>query len=52
MVAAAQKRGLRFSPQRIRSARAELAEDGLVVPVEGVFRKTESNYRAQVWAVA
>lgn len=52
MTALAAKNGVPFSPQRLRSARAELAEAGQVVRVDGEFHKTKSNYRAQVWSLA
>ena len=42
----------KFSAQRLRSARAELAEDGLIVLVEGEYRATASGKRARVWRVA
>ena len=40
--------GLHFTPQRIRTARAELTRMGLVEE-SGIFRMTESNHRAIVW---
>lgn len=45
------KRFGRFSPQRLRSARAELVEAGEVEMVDGVFRLTDSGRRAHVWRV-
>lgn len=45
----AAQRGNRYSPQRIRSARAELAEAGLVELVEDEFRRSPSGRREQVW---
>lgn len=45
------KRFGRFSPQRLRSARAELVEAGVVEMVDGVFRLTDSGRRAHVWRV-
>ena len=41
----------RFSPQRLRSARAELVEAGLVLAT-AAFRTTSSGRRTQIWAVA
>lgn len=38
-----------YSPQRLRSARAELAEIGLVVLVDGVYRTSPRGRREQVW---
>jgi hypothetical protein len=52
LTALAAKNGVPFSPQRLRTARSELAESGRVVLVDGEFRKTKSNYRAQVWDLA
>ncbi|MGY4859540.1 hypothetical protein [Cryobacterium sp. AP23] len=52
LTALAAKHGVRFSPQRLRTARSELAEAGRVVLVDGLFRRTKSNYRAQVWDLA
>lgn len=52
LVAAAHSWGSRFTPQRIRSARSELAEDGLVVLVEDERRQTESGRTARVWRLA
>ncbi|POH69371.1 hypothetical protein C3B59_05635 [Cryobacterium zongtaii] len=52
MTALAAKHGISFSPQRLRTARSELAEAGRVVLVDGEFRLTKSKYRAQVWALA
>lgn len=39
-----------YSPQRIRSARAELVEQGRV-EFSGIFRLTPSGHRARVWMV-
>lgn len=52
LTALAAKYGIPFSQQRLRTARAELAEAGAVVRVDGEFRLTKSNYRAQVWSLA
>ncbi|QAB17515.1 hypothetical protein Leucomu_05890 [Leucobacter muris] len=38
-----------FSPQRLRSARAELVSLGHVESIENLFRKTSSGRRAHVW---
>lgn len=38
----------RFSPERIRTARHELAEAGLVESL-GIYRLTRAGRRAQVW---
>lgn len=43
---------IRFTPQRLRTARSELVELGMVELVEGKIRKTPSGNNAQVWAVA
>lgn len=43
--------GSPFTPQRIRSARAELAESGLLVLVEDFYRKTATGHRARLWAL-
>lgn len=43
--------GTKFSAQRLRTARAELTEAGLVVQVEGEFRRARK-YRARVWELA
>lgn len=40
-----------FTPQRLRTARAELTETG-AVEFTGIYRLTPTNRRAQVWAVA
>lgn len=42
------KLGGQFSPERIRTARHELAEKG-VLEFAGIYRMTRSNRRAQVW---
>lgn len=39
----------RFSPERIRTARHELTEAGLVESL-GIYRLTRAGRRAQVWA--
>ncbi|TFD16194.1 hypothetical protein E3T26_04750 [Cryobacterium sp. TMT1-21] len=52
LTALAAKSGVPFSPQRLRTARSELAEADRVVLVDGEFRLTKSNYRAQVWSLA
>lgn len=39
-----------WSPQRVRSARAELVEQGRV-EFSGIYRLTESGRRARVWQV-
>lgn len=39
----------RFSPQRLRSARAELVALGEVESVPDEYRKTDSGRRAHVW---
>lgn len=52
LVAAAQDWGSRFTPQRIRSARAELAEDGLVELLEDEYRETSTGHNARVWRAA
>lgn len=39
-----------FTPQRLRTARAELTESG-AVEFTGIYRLTPSGRRAQVWAV-
>lgn len=41
-----------FTPQRIRSARAELAAAGRLVLVEGETRKTPTGGNARVWTLA
>lgn len=41
----------KFSPQRLRSARAELVEQG-VIEFSGIYRLTDSGRRARVWQVA
>lgn len=41
-----------YTPQRIRSARAELAEVGTVVQVDGEFVQTPRGRRAHVWRLA
>lgn len=41
-----------WTPQRLRSARSELAGRGLVVHPEGEYRPSPSGRRAQVWRVA
>ncbi|POH63609.1 hypothetical protein C3B60_15940 [Cryobacterium zongtaii] len=51
LTALAAKHGVPFSPQRLRTARSELAEAGRVFLVDGEFRLTKSNYRAQVWSL-
>lgn len=40
----------KFSPQRLRSARAELVEQG-VIEFAGIYRLTDSGRRARVWQV-
>ena len=40
-----------WSPSRVRTARHELVELGVVAD-SGQFRKTPSNFRAKVWQVA
>lgn len=52
LVRTAELMGLPFTAQRIRTARAELAEAGRVVLVEGQYRRTKTGRRAQVWALA
>lgn len=42
-------RGSPYTPQRIRSARAELTDAGLVVCVEGAYGRSPSGRREQVW---
>lgn len=42
---------IRRTPQRIRSARAELAKLGLLIR-SGETRRTEANYAADVWRLA
>lgn len=44
--------GSRYTPQRIRSARAELAEKGLLEHGEGDYRKTPTGKNARVWTLA
>ena len=39
-----------YTPQRLRTARAELVEAGLV-RASGIYRLTPTGYRAQVWQV-
>lgn len=51
LVAAARAAHAPFSPQRIRTARSELAELGQLVLVEGEYRSTPARYRARVWAL-
>lgn len=46
----AARMGIRFTPQRLRTARAELTRDGLV-EYTGIDRLTPTGRRAQVWAV-
>lgn len=41
----------KWTPQRLRSARAELVERGLVHMVEGERRRTGTGRNAHVWAV-
>ena len=52
LVAAAQSWGSPFTPQRIRSARAELAEDGRLALVEDEYRATATGHKARVWRTA
>ena len=40
-----------YTPQRLRTARAELTESGLV-EFTGMYRLTHTGRRAQVWAVS
>jgi len=51
LVAEAARLGSPFTPQRIRSARAELALLDRLVLVEGESRETETHHRARVWAL-
>lgn len=51
MVAMAAQYTPAFTPQRLRSARAELVELGLVEAL-GIYRLTASGRRANVWQVA
>ena len=43
---------VRFTPQRLRTARSELVELGQVAVVEGKTRMTPTGRNALVWAVA
>lgn len=44
--------GLKRTAQRIRSACAELVDEGLVVMVEGDYAITETGHRAHRWQIA
>ncbi|MEB0289199.1 hypothetical protein QN351_01545 [Cryobacterium sp. 10C2] len=50
LVALAEWAGVTCTPQRIRTARAELAEAGHLILLEGAFRLTDRRRRARVWA--
>lgn len=52
LVAVARSSGTIFTPQRIRSARAELVEAKRLVLIEGEYRKTKTGRRARVFTVA
>ena len=52
LTALARDLGLKRTEQRVRSACAELVDRGLVVMVEGVYRKTETGHNAHVWKLA
>lgn len=52
LVAIAFAQGSRYTPQRIRSARAELTQLGRIVLVEGEKRTTPHGGRAKVWRLA
>jgi hypothetical protein len=49
LVALAEWAGVKYTPQRIRSARSELTEKGLVEITPGKFRPTKSGRRARVF---
>ena len=42
------RKGVRATPQRIRTARSELVKSALLQPAPE-FRRTPAGYRAQVW---
>jgi hypothetical protein len=44
--------GVHYTPQRLRSARAELVRDGLVTLYTKREATTRTGRRAQVWAIA
>lgn len=48
LVETARDEGVRYTPQRLRTARAELVRAGLVEE-SGIYRMTENNRRAIVW---
>jgi len=48
LVDQARDEGVRYTPQRLRTARAELVRAGLVAE-SGIYRLTENNRRAIVW---
>jgi hypothetical protein len=52
LVAFAQNRGSTYTPQRIRSARAELAEKGLLIHAEGDYCTSPTGKNARVWTLA
>lgn len=41
--------GIAMSPSRVRTARSELVRLGYVHPVEGMFTKTPTGGKTQVW---
>lgn len=52
LVALATELGLKRTAQRVRSARSELRDLGLIVMVEGEYEQTEHDIRAHVWKLA
>lgn len=52
LVERAMGEGCRLTGQRIRTARSELAGQGLVQVALGVFHKTPAGRRAQTWQAA